>query len=141
LCDGTSVRKTQYPALYEALGNLYGDNSTHFFLPDYRGTFLRGVATSSTQDPDYQARTPAFNGSAFPPGVGSTQADEFKSHNHGNGDYNRLLKLNTVNAWTFQVGDKSTNEPNLVESAVLQNAGGNETRPKNIAVYYIIKAH
>jgi microcystin-dependent protein len=50
LCDGSVVSRNTYPALFIALGGTsspygLGDGSTTFNLPDYRGMFLRGVAS------------------------------------------------------------------------------------------------
>ena len=58
LCDGSLKDKNAYPALYAAIGNSWGGNSTHFNLPDCRGMFLRGVANGSTNDPDRTSRVP-----------------------------------------------------------------------------------
>lgn len=52
LCDGRSLLKSEYPELYQALGDTYnlnpfqGDNfvltANHFRIPDLRGEFIRG---------------------------------------------------------------------------------------------------
>lgn len=50
LCQGQTVSRTTYSALFSVLGTSYGqgDGSTTFNLPDYRGTFLRGRVNVST---------------------------------------------------------------------------------------------
>lgn len=50
LCDGTAVSRTDYAALYAAIGTTWGvgDGSTTFNLPDWRGRYPRGVAASGT---------------------------------------------------------------------------------------------
>lgn len=49
-CNGAAVSRATYAALFAAIGTVYGsgDGSTTFNLPDARGMFLRGWATSST---------------------------------------------------------------------------------------------
>ena len=44
LCNGAAVSRTDYAALFAAIGTIYGtgDGSTTFNLPDFRGKFLRG---------------------------------------------------------------------------------------------------
>lgn len=48
-CDGSAVSRVSYDALYSAIGTLYGigDGSSTFNLPDLRGQFIRGWASSS----------------------------------------------------------------------------------------------
>jgi microcystin-dependent protein len=49
-CDGAAISRTSYPELFAAIGTVYGtgDGSTTFNLPDLRGQFVRGWASSST---------------------------------------------------------------------------------------------
>ena len=50
MCDGTAVSRTTYAALFAVVGTAYGvgDGSTTFNLPDRRGRFGLGKATSGT---------------------------------------------------------------------------------------------
>ena len=42
-CNGDSISRTTYAALFAVIGTLYGStDSTHFTLPDLRGEFVRG---------------------------------------------------------------------------------------------------
>lgn len=45
MCDGSAVSRTQYPALFAAIGTKYGagDGSTTFNLPDLIGRFVLGA--------------------------------------------------------------------------------------------------
>lgn len=43
LCRGQSVSASTYSALYSAIGNIYGGNSTSFNLPDLRGRVAAGA--------------------------------------------------------------------------------------------------
>lgn len=49
-CHGQAVSRTTYSALYAILGDSHGsgDGSTTFNLPDYRGSFLRGLVNVTT---------------------------------------------------------------------------------------------
>jgi microcystin-dependent protein len=133
LCDGSAVSRMDYPYLFEAIGitHGYGDQSTTFNIPDFRGRFLRGVDAGAGRDPDAGSR-PAMNaGGNTGDSVGSVQADEFRAHSH---TYARFY------------GAYSVNEPgntdyfwNGVYYDITGNAGGSETRPVNAYVYWIIK--
>ena len=50
LCNGQTVSRTTYSALFAVLGTSHGqgDGSTTFNLPDYRGQFLRGRVDITT---------------------------------------------------------------------------------------------
>lgn len=50
LCDGSTLNRTTYSALYSAIGNAWGsgDGSSTFHLPDLRGKFLRGRVNINT---------------------------------------------------------------------------------------------
>ena len=69
-CNGASVSRATYSALYSTISTTYGsvDGNT-FNLPDLRGCVLRGWTDGSSYD----------SGRVY----GSTQADQNKSHNHG----------------------------------------------------------
>ena len=50
LCNGAAVSRTDYAALFAAIGTIYGsgDESTTFNLPDFRGKFLRGYLSGTS---------------------------------------------------------------------------------------------
>lgn len=137
LCDGSLQPIATYPRLSQAIGVRWGTNSaTQFRLPDLRGVFLRGVTGSRSdgfQDPG-DGRIGLF-GSASTLGVGSFQQDVFKSHTH----------QISVAAPQQDFGSEGSGTPvgALGEGAnpyALTNVrGGNETRPKNAYVNYLIK--
>ena len=137
LCDGRSVPVASYPALFNVIGYIYGGSGSNFNLPDYRGYFLRGQSTRTAQDPDRASRTRASS-NATTNGLleGSIQGQQVQRHRHtwshretsqNSGDAN--------NAWDTGGGVQGTRTYNT------SNTGGNETRPKNRYVWYIIKAH
>lgn len=52
ICNGNEYRITDYPELYEAIGDKYGSATSGYFrVPDYRGRFLEGSDT--VQPPSY----------------------------------------------------------------------------------------
>ena len=128
-CNGEFIPSSDYPELSAVLGNSWGSpSSTNFYLPDLRGLFLRGVTGSSANDPDVNTRT--FTG-ANANAVGSMQMDTLGSHTHT----------------TYQTRNNNTNVDNGGYSWSNETyfdrqtgaTGGNETRPKNAYVRYIIK--
>ncbi|WNM75066.1 minor tail protein [Microbacterium phage Morrigan] len=70
LCQGQSLLRADYPALFLALGTAYGSaSSLHFSLPDLRGKIVAGVDTA---DADFNAR-------------GKTGGSKTNVHNHWTG--------------------------------------------------------
>lgn len=124
LCDGALV--PEGPA-YDRLRGLIGGN-----LPDLRGLFLRGIGQNSN---------PAFRypGDAAR-GLSQFQQDEVKSHVHNFEDYTFSANSGTGGtAWGSAGPSDIDNAPGSPFSHATQAAGGEETRPKNAAVYWIIK--
>lgn len=129
-CDGSQVSRTTYSDLFSAVGIAHGsgDNSTTFHIPDYRGRFLRGVDGGAGRDPDRTTRTSANTGGNTGDAVGSVQGDQFRSHTHD------VAVSGTTNA-------AASNARTEVGSGLRTSTatGGNETRPVNANVHYIIK--
>ena len=132
LCNGSAISRTTYSALFTAIGSAHGsgDGSTTFHLPDYRGRFLRGVDGTAGNDPDKLTRTAANAGGNSGNAVGSVQADENKSHTHG------IASGTSTNTTSFTSVDGAGQNVSILSGA----SGGNESRPKNANVNYIIKA-
>ena len=132
LCNGKPLSKATYPQLAQVLGDKYGPNSDgNFYPPDYQGVFLRGTSGTSGRDPDAESRTALNGGTAKGNMVGSYQDDMFKSHNHG---------LNSQ-IWTWQGGEFLGGvqyHEHPIGGQGTNAAGGNETRPKNVNVNFII---
>lgn len=138
LCNGAEVSRTGiYANLFAAIGIAYGDGNgaNTFNVPDFRGMFLRGADSGSGNDPDVSGRTPNGGGTLDAPG--STQDDELENHNHG---YSRST-INFVPAGTTTGNGIlfHTVGPPPNYEALISSGGGNETRPKNVYVNYIIK--
>lgn len=142
-CDGSLVRKVDYPDLFElmktwiinvkGLGffdasgneilspNTFLDNSNpNFRLPDLRGQFIRGW--DSGKGIDLQRL------------FGSFQSDEIKSHKH------TLPGRTRAGAWDGEgVFYQDANSENYTIDK-MRSTGGVETRPRNVALLPIIKA-
>ena len=113
--DGSAISRTTFADLFSVLGSTYGsgDGTTTFNLPDLRGEFIRGWDNGAGVD---SGRS-----------LGSSQADEFKSHTHGvEGNVGTGSGLGLV-------PDGSTI---FVQT---ESSGGSETRPRNIAKMFCIK--
>lgn len=132
LCDGRAISRSQYADLYNAIQDNWGrgDLTSTFNLPDLRGQFLRGVTGASANDPDAATRL-GFNGGNIGNNVGSIQTDAFANHRHPitNGGF--------VGPASSYVGGGYA--PNVGPGAFTETVGGNETRPKNAYVNFLIK--
>ncbi|MCI4436949.1 MAG: tail fiber protein [Ignisphaera sp.] len=118
-CNGQTLPRTH--ALFSILGTTYGvgDGITTFNIPDFRGQFIRGWDHGRGVD---VGRT-----------LGSYQDDDLKSHRH-----NIAAPIGT-SAGNIAVPKDSSGQ-NRTYGMTTDPVGGVETRPKNIAIMYIIKA-
>lgn len=165
LCDGSEVSRTTYSTLFAATGVHFGggDGASTFNLPDLRGRFLRGVDGGAGQDPDAARRTSSKPGGATGDAVGTFEdyatarprtqftTDTQGSHTHANGDWNRLMRHTGMNTTTSNGDstDGSGAEPDIgnaqpmlaagAHSHFITGGGDADSRPRNVAVNYIIK--
>ena len=149
LCDGRQLSRSEYTNLYNAIGVAWGngDNATTFNIPDMRGVFLRGVSYNSGNDPNAETRVVLTNnGANSGNNVGSYQGDEFKSHKHTNNVWSGLTggqdARNTYpGGYLNASGGRGmrSGATDYANSNEINVSGGNETRPKNVYVNYIIK--
>lgn len=153
--NGASLSRTAYAGLWayaQASGNLAasqgakqagqfgpGDGSTTFTLPDLRGEFVRGWDDSRGVDSGR--------------GIGSAQAQDYQSHGHGvtdPGHGHSLSPYNAVAATASLLGNQgptpvlgsgsaSTGTTANGTGISIQNSGGTETRPRNVALLACIK--
>lgn len=138
--NGAAVSRTTYADLFAALGTTFGagNGSTTFNLPDLRGEFPRCWDDGRGID---SGRL-----------LGSAQAQDYQSHNHGVTDpghvhyFNYQVPLNTGDtdrgseSSLFSVDNSVI--PNTASNTTgisIQNSGATETRPRNIALLAIIK--
>ena len=110
-CNGASFNPSTYPKLYTSLGK----NT----VPDLRGQFVRGWDHDKGLDPGRVE--------------GSYQEDEFKKHSF---TYTTaIVGARVGGTWgnNWHVNDT------LAVTKQTNSLGGSETRPKNVALMYIIK--
>jgi hypothetical protein len=121
-CNGAAISRTTYASLFAAIGTVFGigNGSSTFNLPDLRGYFVRGYDNSRGVDPSRE--------------FGSNQTDDNKSHAHyAYGD----LDVSGGGTGRFKwVTDVQGSWPTTRK---VSDAGGLESRPKNIALMFLIK--
>ena len=117
-CNGASLSATTYPELFAQLQYIWGGSGDDFNLPDFRGVFLRGFSGGSAHD---TARTFA-----------TFQDQSVISHEHLlAGSYQSSQAGDGFWAWRVNAGQSSDTKTELF--------GGDETRPVNNTVIYIMK--
>lgn len=120
-CNGAAVSRATYADLFAAVGTAHGvgDGATTFNVPDLRGEFVRGWDNGRGAD---AART-----------FGSAQADAFKAHVHA---------VTPPASTDDAAAGLTTTGSGGVETITPYNTastGGTETRPRNVALMFIIK--
>jgi microcystin-dependent protein len=126
-CDGSAVSRTTYSDLFTAISTTFGtgDGSTTFNLPDLRGEFVRGWASDRRGD---GADPSSDTGRSF----GSSQTDGIKQHTHS---VPSGASSSVGGGPNFGGGSSGQTTGNNTANAT----GDNETRPRNIAMMYVIK--
>jgi hypothetical protein len=154
LCDGRALSRPAWPALFEVIGTSHGTGVSptgvregDFNLPDYRGRFLRGVdlseaGTVSGADPDAESRAAARAGSGNAGNrVGSYQSDATALPRDPTAPFAiPALRAEAVESSTVGFGRSLAMVPHRASSVILVGGGDAETRPKNVAVRWIIRA-
>jgi microcystin-dependent protein len=139
LCDGSAVSRTTYSNLFAAIGTTYGagNGTTTFNLPDLRGVFIRGLDLSKGYDPSRA--------------IGTYQVDGFGSHIHSITDpthaHAPLAGSNFITSpgnWNGSTGsygnyNGGTTTASASTGITINSTGISETRPKNVALYPVIK--
>ena len=127
IADGRSLKKSEYPELFNVLGYIYGGSGENFNLPNFSdGKFMRSIGGNAA-------------------GLGVVQQDAFQGH------YHKWRDSTTVAGWTYNsVGNTSNhfgNRDNVSAVAEPKSDGvngeprtANETRPLNMSVVVLIKA-
>jgi len=161
VCNGTSLQRESFAELFSAIGTVWGTaDEDSFNLPDLRGRFLRGVDFGTKRDTD-AGRREQSNVGGNTMGVGTIQEDSLQEHNHphnhtqdphnhGNihghgGSVAADLSFGgfqlSTNLEVFQMLDA---QPAIGPAEWYSGTGmgrtSKETRPKNAAVIFIIKA-
>ena len=156
-CNGAAVSRTTYAALFAVISTTYGagNGSTTFNLPDLRGEFVRGWDHGRGVD----------SGRA----IANSQGDQNEAHTHGNGslsgstnnpgNHYHLTAHNqdgspygnvsttyarhiTTGANVAQPQSKTSSAGGHTHTVSISGStasSGGESRPRNIAMMYIIK--
>ncbi len=151
LCDGAAYSKTDYEALFNVIGYLWGKEEDNFRVPDLRGVFLRGVTYSRSddyRDPEMDNRTRLYQGEGgVSNDVGTFQDDRFENHTHWlRSDHKDVVEFLNEEGDLIDHSDGGGNIKDLPRPEEVrtwdvyeQEKHGPETRPKNAYVNYIIK--
>lgn len=136
--DGTAVSRSTYATLFAAISTTHGvgDGSTTFNLPDLRGIFVRGSGAQT------------ISGTAYSGTFATKEQDAFRSHTHGVVDPGHThgtdpyatnqagAQIGYTSPLTSRFGDDTGSSTTGIS---IQDTGGTETRPANIALLYCIK--
>ena len=150
-CDGRNISSLSALSADEitTLTNILGGSSN---LPDLRGNFLRGLDEGRGQDLDAGSRT----GGESTTGVRSYQENQIKSHSHTGSTNTDGAHVHGISGSTRDDNNFAGGQPagdaffgNLgmatnfdgshSHNLTTNNTGGAETRPVNIAVYWLIR--
>lgn len=150
LCDGRALDPKVYGELFALIGKSFGDgtvnNPNHiqnaFNIPDLRGRFIRGTddmgGTAAGNDPDMTARSAMMTGGNTGQSsnkIGSLQPDQMLSHNH---TYTGVDLRTQVADASLGYGFNSS-VGGAQQVFTMSNTGGNETRPRNAYLNFIIR--
>ncbi len=121
-CNGAEISRTTYSRLFDVIGETYGagDGSTTFNLPDLRGEFIRGWDNGRGVD----------SGRTF----ASWQADELKEHTHISYQY-----IDNDDGGSTTSCENGNGHHDWNYGRTTSATGGPETRPRNIALMFVIK--
>jgi len=155
-CDGSAISRTTYAALFTIIGTTWGagNGSSTFNTPDLRGEFVRGWDDGKGTD----------SGRSF----ASSQSDQNEQHNHSATSTSTTQTQSITGTFGSEpysyapTGVFSRTQSNFGEdqdqgsngqimtmdashnhttttSTTIANQGGNEARPRNITMMYVIK--
>ena len=161
-CNGAAVSRTTYSVLFAVIGTAYGtgNGSSTFNLPDLRGEFVRGFDNGKGTDSgrsiatSQSAQNASHNHSISVSGTTSTKSltggirkisEGFNANGSASGVFTKTqdgTSSITGSSSTSPVGgvdiDASHNHT-FSASGTSGNQGGNESRPRNVAMMYVIK--
>jgi microcystin-dependent protein len=159
-CDGAAVSRTAFAALFATVGTTWGagDGSSTFNLPDLRGEFVRGWDDGKGTDSGRSfASAQSDQNKLHSHTATSTTSISPSAHNHVFPGDDHLAFANNQGGWTNRTtgnfnmdADSSTSGNGKIyrtsdvtisasTSTTIANSGGNEARPRNIVMMYVIK--
>ena len=139
ICDGSTVNRTIYAALFAAIGTTYGagDGSSTFNLPDFREAAPVGLGTRVNGVTTHDAFT-----------LGQFKDDQIQGHMHylqTRGDYVNIGTGGALGGWGFNNDNANAGVDRMgTFSASTDGSNGNPrigsvTRGKGVGVNFIIK--
>lgn len=152
-CNGAAINRTTYADLFAKIGTTFGagDGSTTFNIPDMRGEFVRGWdngrgvdsgrALGSTQEAATAAHTHAAGTLATAAGGGShTHNFHYGNNTETAGDVAPSVALNRGTPESTKTGTTSSEGSHThTITGSTGSTGGTETRPRNIALMWLIR--
>ena len=143
VCDGTKLKIHEYLELFNVIERMYdlSYEENAFYIPDYRGYFLRGLATNCSVDKGFDERKDYKNHDKTGKGIGSVQECMVQKHEHAYVDYpaGKTLPGKSGKIGSPDKNDTFTKELYTDETGK-KKLSGTESRPVNIYVNFIIKA-
>lgn len=157
-CDGASLSRTTYSALFDVIGVTYGnENSTTFKLPDLRGEFIRGLSNGRT-GADEDRTLGSFQDScnkSHSHTLSSLGTSENGNHEHAFPVFKTTAQSNSGNClfgadnpsdpsngnpyYTMDTGVMSQSGSHYHSiTGILGSDGNIESRPRNVALNYCI---
>ncbi len=160
LCDGSRRPVSEFPELYQVIGDHYSQNEDDageddfFEIPDLRGQFLRGVGTAHSDAGFLENRTVLPNAVVADRSV---QTQSIQSHTHGVKDGVHAENCRHIRHHHRGIHDRfgqnmGRNSPGVGSgrsdvdnncaytwSHSTEASGTSETRPKNVAVHWFIR--
>ncbi len=140
LCDGSTISRTTYARLFDAIGITWGagDGSTTFKLPDYRGRVAVGAGTGSGLTARTLGASSGFETHTLTSAEMPSHTHTQDSHNHTQDAHSHVVsgRDNSASSSTtmpmmdqFTVADVSVNTSsvtatNQATTATNQNTGG-----------------
>ena len=170
ICDGRSLDPEVHSDLFHAIGTTFGGNGkTSFFLPDLRGSFIRGWSADGDNDSDRRfgsfqndaiqehAHTAMYNNDETEYGGEHCHNIKYQKTTYGYGgltsstyEMKEITSDDYLRSWVHSTeavranGQHNHKLPQICVQNV-KNTNHNivktaqETRPKNVALLYCIK--
>lgn len=161
ICNGQELNQTTYPDLFALLGSTYNTQTNpttgsawaapsagNFRVPDLRGIMLKGVGTPTGGDAvslgGYQSDQNRVHAHAFSISTGSggnnpPSTPSYLGYSTGNaGSANADVAIVVASGTQVRGYDNGSIAANGALTNIA-NSGGNETRPKNRGVNFIIR--
>jgi len=149
-CNGAAVSRTGYAALFAVIGTQYGagNGSSTFNLPDLRGEFVRGYdhgrgidsgrSISATPQSD-QNKQHNHTASSSVNDSGHVHGTTFDNKKYFPGGNSTTVNYGGPGEYPADIFSMSSATTGVTVATSIGNDGGGETRPRNIAMMYVIK--